>query len=313
MKCSDIQEKLMAYLEGTISSEDNTLVEEHLKVCSKCRESMADVRKTIGYVRNLDEIEPPAWLTQKVMARVRDEGVPKRGMIQTLFYPLHIKLPIEALAAIFVAVISIYVFKVAQPEMQLAKAPSEEVLPQFLSQEARPDQDMDKKSSFPAKPEKRFPLPEKKEVQLGESVAPGPRPAQRAQRDALQRPAGTITEYEAKSKVGSPEWRGRTSAARKREGISLTSHATDIEIASREIEKTILQFEGTMIETATVQNTIVIGVELDVKNVKAFIEELRDVGTITETTTVSTVQEREPEPGETIITIAILPQRTKSH
>jgi hypothetical protein len=59
------------------------------------------------------------------MAKIKAEVHPKKGIIQKLFYPLHIKLPIEAVAAALVVVLTIYIFKTMQPEMKLAQAPSE--------------------------------------------------------------------------------------------------------------------------------------------------------------------------------------------
>ncbi len=73
----------------------------------------------------LKDVEPPAWLTQKVMAKIKAEVQPKKRIIQKLFYPLHIKLPLEAVVTALIAVITIYIFKTMQPEMKLAQAPSE--------------------------------------------------------------------------------------------------------------------------------------------------------------------------------------------
>src|SRR3990170_3442086 len=125
MNCQDIQQKLSAYAEGIFSPEEKILIEEHLKSCLKCQESLADLRKTIDYVHRLEDVEPPTWLTQKVMAKIKAEAQPKKGIFQKLFYPLHIKLPIEAVAVIFIAVTALYIFKSIQPEIKLAQAPSE--------------------------------------------------------------------------------------------------------------------------------------------------------------------------------------------
>src|SRR4030043_1859709 len=125
MKCQDIQQKLSAYAEGIVPHEEKILIEEHLKSCQKCNESLASLRKTIDYVHSVEDVEPPAWLTQKVMANIKAEVHPKKGIIQKLFYPLHIKLPLEAVVTALIAVITIYIFKTMQPEMKLAQAPSE--------------------------------------------------------------------------------------------------------------------------------------------------------------------------------------------
>ncbi len=125
MECNKIQEKLSAYIEDIILSDEKTLIEEHLKSCQRCRESLADLRKTIEHIKNIEEVEPPSWLTQKTMTRVKAEAETKKGIFQRLFYPLYIKIPVGAIATIAIAVTTIYIFKAIQLELKLAKAPSE--------------------------------------------------------------------------------------------------------------------------------------------------------------------------------------------
>jgi hypothetical protein len=124
MECKDIREKLSAYLEGSVSPEESRLIEEHLNSCQECRTSLADLKKAGELVKNLGEVEPPAWLTPKIMSRVRAEEEKKRGIFQKLFYPLHIKVPIEALATVLIAVTAVYVFRAVEPEMKLAHLPA---------------------------------------------------------------------------------------------------------------------------------------------------------------------------------------------
>ncbi|MBI5204956.1 MAG: DUF2275 domain-containing protein [Nitrospirae bacterium] len=128
MECNKVQEKLSALIDGILSQDEKMLVEKHLKSCEKCREALSELKKTIGHIKNQEEIEPPAWLTQKVMAKIKAEAAPKKGLFEKLFYPLRIKLPVGAVATIAIAVTTIYIFKSIQPEIQLAKAPSEEII-----------------------------------------------------------------------------------------------------------------------------------------------------------------------------------------
>jgi hypothetical protein len=134
MDCNNIQEKLSAYLEGITSSEEKAVIDEHLRSCQKCGETFADLKKTLEYIQSLEDVEAPQWLTQKVMAKVKAEAEPKKGIFQKIFYPLHIKLPIEAVATVLIAVTAIYIFKTIQPDMKFAKAPSE-WSPRMFSQE----------------------------------------------------------------------------------------------------------------------------------------------------------------------------------
>jgi hypothetical protein len=127
MECNNIKEKLSAYIEGLSSSKEKDMIEEHLKSCQACRISLADLEKTVSYVKSLEDIEPPAWLSRKVMTRVREEAVPKEGILHKLFYPLHIKLPVQALATILIAVSAFYIFKTMLPEVMPSKAVVDEM------------------------------------------------------------------------------------------------------------------------------------------------------------------------------------------
>ena len=123
MECKDIREKLSFYLEGTLPPEEKRLIGEHLNSCPQCGTALQDLKRTEELVKNLEEVEPPAWMTQKIMARVRTEQEKKRGIFQKLFYPLHIKVPIEALATVLIAVVAVYVFRAVEPEMKSLPVP----------------------------------------------------------------------------------------------------------------------------------------------------------------------------------------------
>lgn len=125
MECSDIRERLSAFLEGIASPEEKRLIEQHLPSCQPCSTVLEDLRKTVGLVKELEEVEPPPWLKEKVMSRVRAEEKAKRGIFRRLFYPLHIKVPIEALAAVLIAVMGVYIFQAVKPEMKDLQVPLE--------------------------------------------------------------------------------------------------------------------------------------------------------------------------------------------
>ena len=122
MECREVQKRLSAYIEKVVSPKQKALIDAHLKGCKNCKRALADLKKAVTYVQKLEEVEPPSWLTQKVMARVRSEAEAKRGILQKIFYPFHIKIPLEAIALILVAVGTIYIYKSIQPQMQVAQA-----------------------------------------------------------------------------------------------------------------------------------------------------------------------------------------------
>ena len=257
MECHDIREKLSAYVEGLISSEEKLLIEEHLKVCQHCSESLADLKKTLEYVQNLEEVEPPPWLTGKVMATVRSEAEQKRGILQRLFYPLHIKVPIEAFAAIFLVITTVYIYKTMQPEMKLVKAPSEAVRLRGLSEEAE------------------------KEIPAVKYSEPAKTPVRVAKPEAAVPSAGAVAKDEARPKALPPESK-LALVKGKREAISLTVKVKEIETAGRKIEKAFAQLGGRITKRDYLKKKNVIVAELDSKKVKELFEKLELIGKLGE-------------------------------
>jgi len=123
MTCKDIEEKLTAYREGVLSPEERRIVESHLASCAKCSSALADLEKIVGLLKNLPEIEPPPWFTQKIMAQVHKEAEKKSGLLKRLFYPFHIKIPIEAFVTLCVIALGLYVYKTSGPEIKTYQIP----------------------------------------------------------------------------------------------------------------------------------------------------------------------------------------------
>jgi hypothetical protein len=122
-----IKTMLSAYLENAVSPQEKAKVEEHLAACPECRLSLTEMMATRQHIRSLGEIEPPPWLTGKIMARVREEGESKRSILGWLFFPLHKKLPIGAVGLIFLTVMVYYIIRELQPELKNFPAGSEEM------------------------------------------------------------------------------------------------------------------------------------------------------------------------------------------
>jgi len=268
MQCSDVREKLSAYIEGIVPPEEKAPIDEHLKVCERCSKSLADLKKALAYVRNLEEVEPPPWMTQKVMARVRSETESKRGILQRIFYPLHIKLPIEAVAVIFVALMSVHLYRTMQPEMKLSKAPPGEVALRAPSVEKEEMTPADKE-----KPTGQFMVAEKRAKKREEYRAPA----------RAMKPEPTAPSYDARVRYepaaeAPPSASRMARVGREREGISLTMDVKEITPAGREIEEALVQLGGRIIEKEHLQDRSLITAELDSQKVNDLLEKLRPIG-----------------------------------
>lgn len=152
--CREIDNLLPGYLDNDLPSEEVKLVEGHLPVCSRCREALADLRKTRGLLQGMQEVEPPAWFKQRIMSQVRKEAEGKKGIIERLFFPLHIKVPVQALATVLIAVLAFHVYKAGEPEVNRMAHPP---LPSVeLKKEQAPAESSQKADAAAVKEEKKI-------------------------------------------------------------------------------------------------------------------------------------------------------------
>ncbi len=60
---------LTLYVEGNLSSQEEKTVAAHLQRCSACTEAVAVMRPLRQTLQRLPKPSPPAWLTQRILAR----------------------------------------------------------------------------------------------------------------------------------------------------------------------------------------------------------------------------------------------------
>jgi hypothetical protein len=121
MDHNSIRHKLSEYIDGTVSQEEKAWIEEHLKACEKCSDALHELQKTIEHVRQIDEVEPPAWMTQKIMAKARAIEQ-KKSFYERLYSAFVVKLPVKAVAVVFLAAIAFYMYRDIRPQ-KLSEAP----------------------------------------------------------------------------------------------------------------------------------------------------------------------------------------------
>ncbi len=109
-KCSAIEDLLPLYSDGSLSDEEKRVVEEHLSDCAACQKELAYLQKAGQLVNHLSDVEEPPWFQQKIVARVREEAG-KKSLAQKWFYPIRIKIPIQIMATIVIAVLAVYLYR----------------------------------------------------------------------------------------------------------------------------------------------------------------------------------------------------------
>lgn len=115
----EIRSMLAALAGNDLSPADRAMVEQHLADCQACRSELAQLQLVVQAVRATTDLEPPPWLATKIMVRVREEAVLQRGWLARLFLPLHIKLPLEALALVMVCISAWYVMQDVERSQQV--------------------------------------------------------------------------------------------------------------------------------------------------------------------------------------------------
>jgi hypothetical protein len=102
MNCSRVQDLLCEFLEGTLAEGERAAVEAHMGRCPACTAEAAAAREISILLRTLPVRPAPPELLERVMARTpRDEGAAApTSLLRRLFLPAHVKIPLEAAAAV---------------------------------------------------------------------------------------------------------------------------------------------------------------------------------------------------------------------
>ena len=159
--CKDIENSLPLYAEGLLSADEKRAVEEHLAECADCSKALADLKKAAAMTQGLLDVEPPPWFKQKIMAKVREEAQ-KKSFAQKWFYPLRIKIPVQIMATIVIAVLAVYIYRSGDEQMK-AILPGAQQPVMEAKQEPTPAEIPKPKAAAPAS------LAEKKAAVIGKA------------------------------------------------------------------------------------------------------------------------------------------------
>jgi hypothetical protein len=76
MNCDGVSDLLSAYLDGELVPGELLRVEQHLRRCHACADSVTSLRQTIALVASLDEVDVPAAFHAKLHSRLVAMGSP---------------------------------------------------------------------------------------------------------------------------------------------------------------------------------------------------------------------------------------------
>jgi len=121
MEHNEIRHRLSEYIDGSVTAEEKNEIEAHLRTCSACNGAFSELQKTIEHIKTEEELETAAWMTQKIIAKIRSEETEKKSLFQRLFFPPLVKLPIQAVTALFVVICAFYIYRCIEPSSQTEK------------------------------------------------------------------------------------------------------------------------------------------------------------------------------------------------
>ncbi|MCZ6625631.1 MAG: zf-HC2 domain-containing protein [Deltaproteobacteria bacterium] len=109
MNCQEIRELSSDYLDRQLGPHQVLLFEEHLEVCSNCRQEVETLRTTISLIGSLDEVKTsPDFLSQ--VHRKIEAGGKLRRLWAWFFEPFRLKVPLEVTALFLVSSTALYLY-----------------------------------------------------------------------------------------------------------------------------------------------------------------------------------------------------------
>ncbi len=126
MDCKEIQERLHEYAEALLAPEESGVVKNHLNQCDDCTRELEEIRAYLSALSGLPGVPAPDGFLESVREKVAKKNR-YNDIIELLFYPLKLKIPLEAAGVIGLAVI---VFVLYKPVDYLKKGPESAVYEQ---------------------------------------------------------------------------------------------------------------------------------------------------------------------------------------
>ena len=295
--CKEIENNLSLCLDDSLSDADKQAVEEHLKSCPRCTKALVQLSKTHTLVNNLAEVEPPAWFKQKIMAKVREKAE-KKSFVQKLFYPLQIKIPVQILATVFIAVLAVYIYRAGEEQMKevvpsSAPAPVMEVQKSQLSEQkmkTSADENIQKedhvieKKGMPREKVREMAADAAKDV--NGQIVPDIKADKYVSAPAAKSVELSETELEKKKEsniLGAAIKASRTPHAQSvMQRLNVLLKVADINTAAEEVEKLLIKYEAKNINRQITQGKAILTAELKNQKINDFTARLKTIGQIEE-------------------------------
>ena len=122
MRCDEVRTVFSDLHDETLTGAPLVTVTQHLASCPACRAEWASFRKAMQGLADLGRAEPSPGFAERVRQRLE---VPTRWrrLLQCLFLPLHVKVPIQAVAMVLLAFAGLFLYQ-RSPELRRVTEPA---------------------------------------------------------------------------------------------------------------------------------------------------------------------------------------------
>jgi hypothetical protein len=153
MECSRVNQLFSEYIDGALDEKTRRTLEEHLTACEGCAEDLRALQSSIAAFGSLDQVKAPVDFIEKLHARIElHEQVSWLEWLKTkLFFPLHIKIPLEVVGLAMAALLVVVIHQGAKQEARRDYAPSQMKAP--TTEISDPDEEMRSQQQPAFKPE----------------------------------------------------------------------------------------------------------------------------------------------------------------
>ncbi|MBN1497336.1 MAG: zf-HC2 domain-containing protein [Spirochaetes bacterium] len=151
MNCDQVKMILADYLDGTATEKEKASVAAHLKKCDNCRDELRFLKKYLKAIGKYPTFQAPDDFLKGVHRGI--ERRQRSGIVRTLFFPLSVKVPLEAAALVALALTGVLLFRPYRTDL-LDYGP--EQAPAVTEHAAAPD----RKATRDIAPGRRQALPE---------------------------------------------------------------------------------------------------------------------------------------------------------
>ncbi|MBM3859174.1 MAG: hypothetical protein FJ395_05940 [Verrucomicrobia bacterium] len=103
MTCRQIEKELSAYIDGELADAARAEVRMHLDACDRCRRHLAQLEQLGNGVARLPQLAPPPGFAADVRRKISGNDT-QRSWMDVVFRPVWLKVPVEAVAVVAVAV-----------------------------------------------------------------------------------------------------------------------------------------------------------------------------------------------------------------